>query len=361
MNTTRTVLVNKNGGYYSSGCRFTEERWVEILDIFYNLTFQIGDRDCSPTELAEAARISWGSAKKAVIYGEIGLIPPGRKCGHGKRGVGSLLEMEMHHHFYIYELYLRNPSRPLLSYCDKLEKKYGKKVSEMTIHRWFRNIGPFKGSLRLTSRFPPAKDSWETQHLLQQYLSFVGPLDHRGLVFMDEKPMKGIDIYKHVRKDPFTDHTPNLTCDANSKNRYNVLAAVSLKKEAPICTRVVEEVGDSILFSEFVAAAMEEGVLVRGDILIIDNCSIHYKSENEHLQEILLMEHGILMIPLPPYYCELNPTELVFRALLMRLKAIRCRSSSPIDFLSEVRKVLSQISYQAVKSFYKECGYYRRN
>ena len=88
----------------------------------------------------------------------------------------------------------------------------------------------------------------------------------------EEKPFKGIDIYKHVRKDPFTDHTPDLTCDANSKNRYNVLAAVSLKKEAPICTRVVEEVGDSILFSEFVAAAMEEGVLVRGDILIIDNC-----------------------------------------------------------------------------------------
>ena len=176
---------------------------------------------------------------------------------------------------------------------------------------------------------------------------------------MDEKPMKGIDIYKRTRKDPFTSATPSLQCDANSKNRYNVLAAVSLKKDAPICTRVVEEVGDSVLFSEFVAEAMREGVLRRGDILVLDNCSIHYKSENEHLQEVLLMEHGILMIPLPPYYCELNPTELVFRTLVTRLTSIRCNSSGPIDFLREVRKVLNEISYRCVKSFYQECGYYK--
>ena len=146
MNTTRKVQINKSGGYYAAGCSFPEERWVEILDLYYNITFEIGDRDCTPTELAKAARISWASAKKAVLYGEIGLIPPGGKKGHGRKGVGSVLNFEMHHHLYIYELYLRNSSRPLLSYCDCLERKYKMTVSECTIERWFKTICFFKGT-----------------------------------------------------------------------------------------------------------------------------------------------------------------------------------------------------------------------
>ena len=173
--------------------------------------------------------------------------------------------------------------------------------------------------MRLTSKYPSGKSSWETRQLLEEYLTFVGQVDPKRLVFMDKNPMKGVDIYTHVRKNLFTDDVPNLTCDTNSKNCYNVLAVVALKKESPICTRVVQETGESIVFCEFVKASMEEGVLVRGNILIVDNCTIHTMADNKHLQEVLLLEHGILMITLSPYHAELNPTELVFHALLMRL------------------------------------------
>ena len=135
---------------------------------------------------------------------------------------------------------------------------------------------------------------------------------------------------------------------------------MSLKKGAHLCTRVVEEVGDSILFGEFVGEAMREGVLQRGDILVVDNCTIHNQAENTYLQEVLLMEQGILMITLPPYFAELNPTELVFRALLMCLQAICCNSSKNIDLLKGVREVLANISLRAVKGMYKECGYFKR-
>ena len=41
--------------------------------------------------------------------------------------------------------------------------------------------------------------------------------------------MKEIDIFhRGVRRDPFTgDVAPTITCNANSKNRYNILAAVA--------------------------------------------------------------------------------------------------------------------------------------
>ena len=129
---------------------------------------------------------------------------------------------------------------------------------------------------------------------------FVGNVEVEQFVCMDQKPIKGMDIYTHVRKNHFNNVTLNLTCNSNSKKHYNLLATVVLKKESPICTRVVEETGNSIVLCEFVRAAMEEKVLVCGNILIVNNCTIHTMEDNEHLKEMLLLEHGILMITLPP-------------------------------------------------------------
>ena len=149
-----------------SGLKF----WMYSTGLF----LENKEKEVSPSILAAATKISWQSANKAIIYGEIGLIPPGMKQGHGRVGIGAMIQLEMHHHLYIYELYLRNPSRPLISYCEKLERKYDKKVSEMTISRWFKTIGPFKGTMRLTLKYPPGKSSWETRQLLEEYLAFVG-------------------------------------------------------------------------------------------------------------------------------------------------------------------------------------------
>ena len=73
--------------------------------------------------------------------------------------------------------------------------------------------------------------------------------------------------------------------------------------------------------------------------------------KNKSLQSVLLRECGIIMIPLPPYCPQLNPTELVFRTLIKRLRSLRCRSenSSEMNWLAEVRNTLSEISYRDVK------------
>lgn len=263
----------------------------------------------TPTMLAAAAaKISCGSADKAILYRQIGLIPQRSKKGLRKKGVGRILGIQMHHHLYIYELYLLNPLRPLKSYCKRLQGRYRMRVSNNTVSQWFHTIGLFKGTMVITSMYLPCKKSWEICQLLQQYLTFISEVDLKRLLFMKEKPFKGVDIYMHVRKDPITNKKPFITCDANSKNRYNVLPAVSLKKDAYLCTRVVQETGNSILFGKFVGEAIQEGVLQRGDILVVDNCTIHNQAENTYLQKVLSLEQEILMITLLPYFAELNTT-----------------------------------------------------
>jgi hypothetical protein len=92
-------------------------------------------------------------------------------------------------------------------------------VSKSTIERWFMTIGPFKGSMRVTSRYPSGRNSWATYNMLKSYLSFILSIDdHYRIVFADEKSMKEIDVYRLVRRDIITGDTPTHELEsANSK------------------------------------------------------------------------------------------------------------------------------------------------
>ena len=57
----------------------------------------------------------------------------------------------------------------------------------------------------------------------------------------------------------------------------------------------------------------------------MDNCTVHMKGDSENLQNRLLEQLGILMIPLPPYWCKLNLTKLVFQTVTVRLNGERER------------------------------------
>ena len=70
----------------------------------------------------------------------------------------------------------------------------------------------------------------------------------------------------------------------------------------------------------FVSHLLSAGTLQRGDIFVVDNCSIHFMGDCQFIQSSLMEEAGVLMIPLPPYYAELNPTEYVFNTLMKRMK-----------------------------------------
>ena len=341
------------------GTAFDDAKWAEIIEQYDRICTD--HSECSERTLAKVARISKSSASIDIKYYKDGPLPSSCRQGHRRKGVGTMKGLGMNDHFMIYQMYLDNPARPRQQYVEALAAR-GINISEMFVTRWFHNIGPFKANLRLTSKFPPAKFSLMNQQLLAEYLQFVACVYVRRLVFADEKPFKGIDICPRVRRNPFTGETPHLRTSANAKNRYNVLAMVTLKPELPLFFRVVEETEDAILFQLFVTEVIAHGALRRGDIFVVDNCTIHLAGENEGFADELLVRCSILMITLPPYYAELNPTKLVFQTLVTRMRATRARlGCNETDLLMSVNSTLADFTLQDSSSFYSHCGYFYTN
>ena len=351
--------VNTNGGMYGSGKAFSDERWLEIIGTYEHLSKAHGS--CGIRQLARCCRISQGSAKKAIQFFDTGLIER-KKRGHGRKGVGTVLRFGHEHHEFLYDLYLSRPSLPSEAYICEFNKKFGMVLSYTFVTRWFYKVGPCKGSLRMTSKFPHAKNSRRVLDMLTDYLDFIVKIyDQTRLVFADEKPQKEKDLFFKVRRDPFTGNVPHHSCNANSKNRYNIFAAVTVKRNVRRNVEyvILEETGDAYLFREFVLHLIREGTLVEGDIFVVDNCSIHTKGENAELEDLLWREHEILMIPLPPYHPELNPTEFVFHHLVETLRAEYARygCNSELEFRSVLELTIDQLGFGIVWKMFLKCGY----
>ena len=225
---------------------------------------------CSADRLASLTRISKRSAKKAIDYYHDGYsFVPIRGRGHGRSGVGSLAGMTPGHHVFLYQLYMRNPSRPLVGYRSEFFERYGLIVSEQLICRWFKEIGPFSGSFRETSAFPPGRWNDETFQRLRRYLQFVCNLSNSlRLVFADEKPMKERDIFRKMRRNVRDGSTPQHSMNANSRNRYNILAAVTIKEGVKAVEyAVLQTTTTAPVFLQFVKRLLQSGTLTEGDVL----------------------------------------------------------------------------------------------
>ena len=146
---------------------FTQSKWVSILHDYETLLEKEGK--CTVPMLAKAACISLHSAHCAINLHRAGLsVMPKCQRGHGKKGVGSKKGFSVEHHAFLYNLYKTNPSMPMYGYCEEFEQKFDHSLSESFIKRWFESIGPFKGSLRVTSYHPTGRYSISTIMRLQE-------------------------------------------------------------------------------------------------------------------------------------------------------------------------------------------------
>ena len=366
MSDYRIVLRNVNSGLYEPGVPFSPTKWYTVHE-FYEREMQ-NHGLCSERRLASVAGISRKSAKKAIHSFYCGsIIPFAASRGHGYKGVGTLIGLLPSHHSYMYDLYLDNLARPLDGYVEELEVRFGLVVNCEMIRQWFETVGNFPGKLRKTSTYNSGRNDARTIGLLSRYLTFMSRVtDHQRLVFADEKPMKGKDIYGRMRRNIMTGDTPGHTMTFSNANRFNILAAVSVKGGH---VRAVEYIllekvrTDTPIFLRFVKRLLRVGTLERGDIFVVDNCSVHIQGDNSGLQESLMSDFGILMLALPPYHPELNPTELVFNTLLMRLRSARARYKAVnlMNFGELIKMVLNNITMQDVSAFYNFCGYYINN
>ena len=246
------------------------------------------------------------------------------------------------------------------------KREFDMDISRSFVSRWFHHIGPYKGTMRKTSIFPHKKGSPEVMEYLDRYINFmINVRDHSRIVFSDEKPMKEIDIFGCVRRDPVTGEVPaNLCSTVNSRNSYSILAAITLKKDVnPVSYGIIDVSTNAVYFQSFVRKLIETGVLVKGDIFVVDNCTIHCQGDNDELQEWLWNDFGIFMITLPPYHPELNPTELVFNGLTQRLRSAdsRFQCINNENFIEWIEEILDGFTRSDMKKFYRKDGYYLRS
>ena len=355
------ILLNNSCGMYQNGVPFASTRWAEVIQRYEREIQAHGE--CSSRRLATLERISRESARKAINHYRDGysVVPVRMRRGHGLSGVGSLAGMVPQHHIFLYHLYKSNPARPLEGYVTEFVRKFGLVISGQLVSRWFQSIGPYNGSFRETSAFPAGRWSESTLFRLQRYLSFISAVnDSKRLVFADEKPMKERDIYRKMRRDVRDGSTPNHKMNSNSKNRYNILAAVTIKEDVKAVEYAVLRVTTTApIFMQFVKRLLQRGTLSRGDIFVVDNCSVHTQGDNIGVQHALWSKHRIWMIMLPPYSPEFNPTELVFNTLLQRLSSVQARYNtvSEMDFLHDIVRAMDYFDVYDVKVFYNFCGY----
>ena len=94
---TRTVLKNKQGGYYEQGRGYSKAKWVSILDLYLTEVESAGK--CPIWRLMEMAQIGRKTARKAVAYYAVGKIIPSLK--YNAKGIGVLKRISMEHHAFI--------------------------------------------------------------------------------------------------------------------------------------------------------------------------------------------------------------------------------------------------------------------
>ena len=82
------------------------------------------------------------------------------------------------------------------------------------------------------------------------------------------------------------------------------------------------------------------------------------QGNNIGLQQTLFEDFGVVMILLPPYHPDFNPTELVFNTLISRLRSQQARYNAldADDFLDAINQEMMAFDVFDVEKMYQHCG-----
>ena len=75
------VTRNQNGGFFCNGTHFNSVKWAEVIEAYTHLRQENGQ--CTIRQLASYSKVSYRSARKAIIAYNNNEMPPAGAFGQG--------------------------------------------------------------------------------------------------------------------------------------------------------------------------------------------------------------------------------------------------------------------------------------
>jgi hypothetical protein len=252
-----------------------------------------------------------------------------------------------------------NPQRSLRSYKRELYKITGTYLSEATISRVWKASYLHNARLAKPNMIPRDKFKLENVQKARDYIKIISQLQPVLLKFTDEKHLKGEEVCNTcAQRDPLTGEKYNVRTQSDFRNAYTIIGFCGIDmRTAPFFFHLGKQTNDSEAFGEAVDDAIARGFLKEGDMLIMDNATIHMYKENEVLEEYLWEEYGIFMLTLPTRSPEMNPIELLWNTLVMRMKRFFIDQSDSIPICQMATHIMDGFRHQDVFDAFKKCGY----
>lgn len=108
---------------------------------------------------------------------------------------------------------------------------------------------------------------------------------------------------------------------------------------------------DRLAFDRFVTAFLAP-TLRRGDVVVLDNLSVHKSAVAQRAIEAC----GATLVFLPAYSPDFNPIEQAFAKLKQRLRAVNARTVDTV--MAATRALYPAITADDARGFYRHAGYF---
>jgi hypothetical protein len=218
-----------------------------------------------------------------------------------------------------------------------------------------------KGGMRVSNQVPFDKFTQENIDRTTEYIALLMTMDSRRIKFGDEKSLKGREIFnRKVRRCPITGVVESIIVDPDFRNAYSIIGFCGIDpRTVPFDFYINEGTNDAEDFSDAVEMAVLKGFLLPGDVLILDNASIHRFKEAESLEDWLWDNFYILLIFLPTRSPELNPIELLWHILVARLKNWDLNGPRPYHDAAAyaAAEIMTGFTHTDVAACYQKCNY----
>lgn len=187
-----------------------------------------------------------------------------------------------------------------------------------------------------------------------ELIQLVHTIQHSRLVWMDEISFCNIEC---LRKKGWAlaGRRLEITANISRDDSLSVIAFLRSDANKPMYLATHKHTNNQWDIATAFISAIQDGFLKRGDIVILDNASIHMAQDSRVILNHIFNLAGIQLSFLPTYSPDLNPIEFIFGIVKNLLYTHRQPTD---DFETSVFAAFSAITQHDVDSTIQHCYYH---